>query len=50
MKQSIQTFFLNNHLLKCGQHVPDVFSSENLSFHRKILITLKDQLDLHKLL
>ena len=28
----------------------DVFSTENLSIHQKILIDLKDQFDLHKLL
>ena len=28
----------------------DVFSTENLSIHHKILIDLKDQFDLHKLL
>ena len=30
--------------------MPDVFFTENLSIHRKILIGLKDQFDLHKLL
>ena len=39
----------NNYLLKCVQHVPDVFSTENLSIHYKILIGLKHQFDLHKL-
>ena len=29
--------------------MPDVFSTENLSIHYKILIGLKDQVDLHKL-
>ena len=38
-------FSLNNYLLKC-----DVFSTENLSIHYKILISLKDQFDFHKLL
>ena len=38
-------FSLNNYLLKCVQHMPDVFSTENLSIHYKILIGLKDQLD-----
>ena len=28
----------------------DVFSTENLSIHHKILLDLKDQFDLHKLL
>ena len=43
-------FSLNNYLLKCVQHTPNVFYTENLSIHYKILIGLKDQLDLHKLL
>ena len=43
-------FLLNNYLLKCAQHILDVFSTENLPIHRKILIGLKDQFDLHKLL
>ena len=30
--------------------MPDVFSTENLSIHRKILVGLKDQFDLRKLL
>ena len=30
--------------------MPDVFSTENLSFHCKIIIGLKEQFDLHKLL
>ena len=30
--------------------MPDVFSTENLSIHHKILVGLKDQFDLHKLL
>ena len=30
--------------------MPDVFSTENLSIHYKILIILKGQFDLHKLL
>ena len=29
--------------------MPDVFSTENLSIHRKILIGLKDRFDLGKL-
>ena len=29
--------------------MPDVFSTENLSIHYKILIGLKDQFNLHKL-
>ena len=44
------TFFSHHYLLKCIQHMPDVFSTENLSIHYKILIGLKDQFDLHKLL
>ena len=43
-------FLLNNYLLKCAQHMLDVFSAENLSIHHKILIGVKDQFDLHKLL
>ena len=43
-------FSLNNYLLKCVQHMPYDFSTENLSIHFKILIGLKDQFDLHKLL
>ena len=41
---------LNDYLLKCAQHMLDIFSTENLSIHHKILIGLKDQFDLHKLL
>ena len=37
-------------MLKCVQHMPDVFSPDNLSVHYKILIGLKDQFDLHKVL
>ena len=31
-----------------GQHIPDVFSTKNLSIHCKILKGLKNQFDLHK--
>ena len=48
--QKYNTFFSHNYLLKCIQHMPDVFSTENLSVHYKILIGLKDQFDLHKFL
>ena len=41
---------VNNYLLKCPQHMLDVFSTENLSLHHKILIGIKNQFDLHKLL
>ena len=41
-------FLLNNYLLKCAQHMLDVFSTENLSIHHKILIGLKDQFDSQK--
>ena len=40
---------LKKYLLKCAQHMPDFFSTENLSIHHKILIGLKDRFDLHKL-
>ena len=43
-------FLLNNYLLKCAQQMLDVFSTENLLIHHKILIGIKDQLDFHKLL
>ena len=43
-------FLLNNYLLKCAQHMLDIFSSENLPIHHKILTGIKDQFDLHKLL
>ena len=43
-------FLLNNYLLKCAQRMLDVFSTENLSIQHKILIGIKDQFDLHKLL
>ena len=48
--QQYNTFSLNNSLLKCVQHMPDVFSTEDPSFQYKILKGLKDQFDLHKLL
>ena len=44
------SFPLNNFLLKCAQHMLDVFPTENLSIHPKILIGIKNQFDLHKLL
>ena len=42
-------FFFNNYLLKCAQHILDVFSTENLSIHHKILIDLKGRFNLRKL-
>ena len=41
-------FLLNNQ--KCAKPILDVFSTENLSMHHKILIGLKGQFDLHKIL
>ena len=32
-------FLLNNYFLKCAHHMLDVFSTENISIHRKILVT-----------
>ena len=46
----ITPFLLNNYLVKCDQHVLDVFLTENLSIYHKILIGLKGKFDLHKLL
>ena len=41
---------LSNCLLKCAQHMLDVYSTENLLIHHKMLIDLNDRFDLHKLL
>ena len=47
---NITSFLLNNYLLKRAQHKVDVFSTENLSIQHKILIGIKNQFDLHKVL